>query len=62
MDQIAYYEDKVAYEIDAWDLSEALKRQERVVVLDVRSPEDYEAEHMPGALNIPHRSRCRRSM
>ena len=56
MDQIEYYEDKLAYEFDAWDLSEALKRQERVVVLDVRSPEDYEAEHIPSALNIPHRT------
>ena len=56
MDPIEYYEDKLAFQVDAWDLSETLRDGERVVVLDVRSPEDYEAGHIPGALNMPHRS------
>lgn len=56
MDPIEYYEDKLAHEMDAWDLSETLRRGERVVVLDVRSPQAFEAEHIPGALNVPHRS------
>jgi len=56
MDPIDYYEDKLAFQMDAWDLSETLRDGERVMVLDVRSPEDYEAEHIPGALNMPHRS------
>ena len=56
MNQSEYYEDKLAYEIDAWDLSEALKRQDNVIVIDARSPDSYEAEHIVGAVNFPHRS------
>jgi len=36
-------------------LAEALERRDRgeVVLIDVRSAEEYEAGHLPGALNIP---------
>ena len=39
----------------AMPLAEALERRDRgeVVLIDVRSAEDYEAGHLPGALNIP---------
>lgn len=53
--QKQYYEDKLAYEIDAWDLKLALEANERVVVVDSRSPEAYEKQHIAGAINIPHR-------
>jgi rhodanese-related sulfurtransferase len=55
-DQAAHYAQKLAFEIDSWDLHVALERGERVVVIDARSPESYEAEHIPGALSIPHRT------
>jgi rhodanese-related sulfurtransferase len=57
MDQQAkHYEDKLRFEIDSWDLKVALDASERVVVIDTRSPESYARGHIPGAVNIPHRT------
>jgi len=53
-DQLKHYTDKLAYEIDSWDLSVALKAGGNVVVVDARSPGAHAHEHIPGALNIPH--------
>lgn len=54
-DQIKHYSDKLNFEIDSWDLEVAMENGENVVV-DARSPEAYIAEHIPGAISIPHRS------
>lgn len=54
-EQIKYYEDKLKYEIDSWDLSEALK-DSKTVVIDARSYSAYAQEHIPSAINIPHRT------
>jgi rhodanese-related sulfurtransferase len=54
-DQRQHYLDKLAYEIDSWDLNVALQAGENVVVIDARSADAYKAEHIPGAVNIPHR-------
>jgi rhodanese-related sulfurtransferase len=53
--QLKHYEDKLAFEIDSWDLKAALELGEDVVVVDARDPEAYRKEHIPGAINIPHR-------
>jgi len=53
--QVKHYEDKLAFEIDSWDLKAALELGEEVVVIDARSTEAYRSEHIPGAINIPHR-------
>lgn len=55
-EQQAYYEDKLRYEVDSWDLAEAIKNSEKVIVLDMRSNELFEKEHIPGAINFPHRT------
>lgn len=55
-DQIHFYEAKLRFEIDSWDLYEALRKGERVMVIDARSPEAYEREHIPHAINLPHRA------
>ncbi len=55
-EQLKHYSDKLAFEIDSWDLSVALKDGENVIVVDARSPAAFEAEHIPGAINIPHRA------
>lgn len=60
-DQIRFYEAKLQYETDAWDLFEALQRAERIVVVDVRSPEAYAREHIPSAVNMPHRAMSQQS-
>ncbi len=54
--QIEHYSDKLEYETDAWDLQSALDRGERIVVIDARSPQSYGQEHIPRALNFPHRT------
>ena len=54
-EQMRHYADKLTYEIDAWDLQVALDAGENVVVIDARSPEAFQREHIPGALNLPHR-------
>ena len=55
-DQVRYYQAKLQYEIDPWDLNEALGRGDRIVLVDTRSPEVYGRSHIPGAMNIPHRT------
>ena len=54
--QINFYQAKLKYEIDSWDLFEKLNSKEQVVVIDTRSIEAYEREHITGAINIPHRT------
>jgi rhodanese-related sulfurtransferase len=55
-EQARYYADKLAYEIDSWDLKVALEGGERIVVVDARSPQSFQRGHVPGAINIPHRA------
>ncbi|MDH5323937.1 MAG: rhodanese-like domain-containing protein [Gammaproteobacteria bacterium] len=56
MNPIEFYEAKLLFETDSWDLSELLKTADSVIVVDTRSAQAYAAEHIPGALNIPHRT------
>ncbi|HJY14109.1 MAG TPA: rhodanese-like domain-containing protein [Flavobacterium sp.] len=53
--QIKHYENKLAFEMDPSDLFDALNNGEKVVVIDARKAFGYEAEHIPTAINIPHR-------
>lgn len=55
-DQVNFYEQKLKYETDSWDLYESLERGDAVIVIDARSLEAYEIEHIPSAINIPHRT------
>ena len=54
-DQQSYYEQKLRFEVDSWDLNEALKNGEKVIALDAMSIESFDNEHITGAINIPHR-------
>jgi rhodanese-related sulfurtransferase len=54
-DQLRHYENKLAFETDSWDLKVALESGQSVIVIDARSPEAYQKEHIPSAINIPHR-------
>lgn len=55
-DQLTHYSDKLAYEIDSSDLKVALEEGEQVIVIYARSAEAFREEHIPGAINIPHRT------
>jgi len=59
--QIKHYENKLAYEMDSSDLFEALRNGEKIIPLDARKEFGYEAEHIPGAVNIPHREMTEQS-
>lgn len=54
-EQIKHYENKLAFEMDPSDLFDALNNGEKVIVIDARKSFGFEAEHIPGAINIPHR-------
>lgn len=54
--QLQYYSDKLAYEIDSWDLKVGLESGEDIILIDARSTEAFRKEHIPGAVNIPHRT------
>jgi rhodanese-related sulfurtransferase len=54
-ESMKYYANKLHYETDASDLYEALKKGEKIIVLDTRKPAAFDTEHIPGAVNIPHR-------
>lgn len=55
-EQQLFYEQKLQYEVDSWDLNDALSKGKKVVAIDARSAEAYNNEHIPGAVNIPHRT------
>ncbi|WP_432737486.1 rhodanese-like domain-containing protein [Maridesulfovibrio sp. FT414] len=54
-DQINFYEAKLEYEIDSADLFQAINDGMNVVVVDARTSEAFMSEHIPGAINMPHR-------
>jgi len=54
-DQLSFYEAKLTYEIDSWDLYDSLNCGENIRVIDARSNEAYQFEHIPGSINLPHR-------
>lgn len=56
MDQIEFYKAKLSYETDSWDLFEAIKSQESIIVVDARSEEAFKTEHIPTAVSIPHKT------
>lgn len=57
-EQLAYYQQKLAFEMDPVDLWLALKAEENIVVVDGRNRAAFEREHIPGALSLPHRALC----
>jgi len=58
IEQLNHYQRKLAYEIDSWDLSVAIRAGQHVVVVDGRSKEAFEQEHIPGALSLCHKDIC----
>ena len=54
-EQIHYYQKKLTFEIDAADLHWARQQGKNLVVVDGRQHSYYRIEHIPGAVNLPHR-------
>ena len=54
-EQIDFYEQKLSFEMDPSDLFAAFENNEAVVAVDARQDFGYEVEHIPSAINLPHR-------
>jgi rhodanese-related sulfurtransferase len=50
---LAHFEERLEWEIDAADL---FTNRDAYVVIDARTPEAFAQGHVPGALNLPHRT------
>jgi rhodanese-related sulfurtransferase len=48
-----YFEDKMEFTTGPVELNGMIKRGEKIRVIDVRSPEDYNKGHIPGSVNMP---------
>lgn len=54
-EQIEFYAKKLTYEIDPSDLHDELKSKKNYIAVDTRKPFAFEQEHIPTAINLPHR-------
>ncbi len=62
-DAQAHFQRLLAFETDCWDVHTALEAGHGgFIVLDVRSPEEFAAGHVPGAVNLPHRRIVERNL
>lgn len=53
---LAHFEARLSFETDCWDVHDAIANDKQdFVLVDVRSPAQYAAGHVPGAINIPGR-------
>lgn len=48
-----FFEMRVDYLLGPYDLNEMIKKGETFNIIDVRSPEDFTASHIPNAVNLP---------
>jgi rhodanese-related sulfurtransferase len=53
--QLEYYQNKLDFEMDPSDLFQAMEKDSNTVPLDARQSVAFDKEHIPGAINIPHR-------
>ena len=52
-DQIRYYENKLKYEIDPFDLHDRIVDGDHIVVVDARASEMYDERHITNAISLP---------
>ena len=56
-DAAIHFQSKLTLETDAWDLITDIERgRSDFVVIDTRSPAEFEARRIAGAINLPYRS------
>lgn len=53
--QIEFYKNKLTYEMDPSDLWDAMEDGENIIALDARKSFGFDKEHIPNAINFPHR-------
>lgn len=59
----AHFASLLEFETDCWDVHEAMSKPDPgFILLDVRGPAMFEAGHIPGAVNLPHRRIVERNL
>ncbi|MFD2561801.1 rhodanese-like domain-containing protein [Aquimarina rubra] len=53
--QIKHYENKLTHEMDPSDLYAGFEAGENLIAVDTRQAFGYKKEHIPTAINLPHR-------
>ena len=52
-----HFRSRLSFETDTWDVKTDMERgRSDFVVIDTRSPADFDARRIAGAINLPHRS------
>lgn len=54
-DAAEHFRNKLEFEADAWDVNELLRQRANIVLIDARSETAFANEHIPHAVNHPHR-------
>ena len=56
-DARAHFQSRLSFETDPWDVKTDVQRgRTDFIIVDTRSPEDFEARRIAGAINLPYRS------
>lgn len=50
-----FYQAKLAFETDSYDVFVALRDKQNWIVIDARSAEAFSKEHIPGAVSLHHK-------
>ena len=48
-----FFAQKLAFVTGPYELAGQMRRNEPITLVDVRLPSDYQASHIPGAINLP---------
>jgi len=59
---LAHYQNRLGVETDCSDVHESLQAGADFLLVDVRAPKLFLAGHVPGAVNIPHRTMTAETM
>ncbi|QBA21932.1 rhodanese-like domain-containing protein [Chryseobacterium indologenes] len=54
-EQIEFYQKKLMYEMDPSDLYDVFQNSTEYIAVDTRKSNGYSKEHIPSAINLPHR-------
>lgn len=55
-EQIEFYKNKLTFEMDPSDLYDAFETSTNYIAVDTRQTFGYNKEHIPSAINLPHRA------
>jgi len=60
---LRHFESRLAFETDCWDVYGSMKAGNHdYILVDVRGREAFAKAHVPGAINIPHRTMTQERM